>query len=286
MDFKEYELCNIKSVVAHSASMFSNGDLLLLDIISVSNIPSQYTLNLEQSCLMVRIDSETGQTLWAKDILFATDYIILHVQNVDIWNDTIWSYSTMYRSSTYKEVVCQTDSNGYIIKWFSVINPINAQQTNLIFFVIEGIQVVDNDSIFLYGETSFYKQQMGVSENSQIDTVLFKYDSNMKIQWYTAIDFHNNIDYWVKLSILNESIYTLFESQSINLCLAQLSLKDGTYINSTWVKSGLNYNSSKIRFNMILTSQNYIFVRDNYQDSNGYLRLLIFNTVILIKSRH
>ena len=263
-----------------SVSMLSNGDLIVLSWIEISKFPVDDEFNFNGSGMMMRIDSTTGKTLWAKDILFKADNTLLFSQAIAICNDTIWSYSRMFGSFMYKVALCHIDSNGSIIKWFSAINPINAQQTNSKFFVWEGLMVTDSNSIYLYGETLYHQGQMGVSENSQIDATLFKYDSSMNIQWYTSMDFRKDVDYWAGLSTLNESVYAILESGFRNIWISELSSVDGTYRHSISIKPKYSNGSKYVKIGTIIASHNNIFVRDSLQDPSGYYYLLIFNSLL------
>ena len=130
-------------------------------IIKVDHLKTQYTIELDSTSILMRMDSATGSTIWAKNIVFDTGISLLRVYEFVLKDDLVWWLLTKYQSLNYFGVISQIDFNGNLIQSFSVINKIDAPKSDIKFFVPEFIDVADDHSIVLWSETTYYQNEMG-----------------------------------------------------------------------------------------------------------------------------
>ena len=133
--------------------------------------------------------------------------------------------------------------------------------------------------MLIFSETYYYKNIFGVSESSQTDATLFKFDSNNNFEWLISIDLLNYIEQASGIIEFSKTAYISFNSKTNYICLAAIEITNGNLNNSicllaadSVVKGGSG------RFIIFLVSPKYIFARDLYLDFAGNNCLLVFDT--------
>ena len=277
-DLQDYEFWHIEYAYVNGLSVFSNGDLLLLYIVNIDNLDYQFSFGLDATGLLVRMDSITGRTIWARDIVLNTGNALLKVYGFSIKDDLIWWMITNYQSLNYFGIIAQLDFEGNIIQSFSVVNKIDAAQNDIKFFVPEFIDVADDHSIILLSEATFYPNSIGVSIDSQVDISILKFSTNQNVEWSTSLDYNNLIEHASYIEIFNQSVYLSFNSADLYLWIWKLSLNDGSYQSSSLIQTIQKVPYKNGRFAIIMIDSSFIFAYDYYEQFGGCNQLLIFDT--------
>ena len=178
-----------------------------------------------------------------------------------------------------KQSLFKLDSNGNLLKSFSLLNNINQSNWIAFYFSPEFLVANNDDSVLILGETTYYPNFMGVSVNSMTDVSLFKIDANLNLNWISSFDYGNLYDQSSSLFVVNGTIFVSLISNHTYLWVCTLSLTTGELTSSTWIQSiYANYSSLPIRFLITLISPKYIFTWDGLGRNTGTGKLMIFDT--------
>ena len=139
----------------------------------------------------MKVDSITGKTVWGKIIVFEFDKVLIGVDHIKLHNDVIYCFIQKFHNQIYFVIISKVDANGNFIESFSVINNPYQASESMLYFVPEFFLVTDDESLLLISETVYSNGILGVSERSQTDITLFKYDSSFSLNWASSIDFSN-----------------------------------------------------------------------------------------------
>ena len=260
--------------------LFKNGDLLLMYYSNILNLDNQYSnVNLNSTGLVVRTDSGSGKTIWARNIFYIYSMNILGTVFICITNDFVWTINAIYNNSIYEAIIIKLDSNGNLLKSFSLLNNINQSNWIALYFSPEFLVANNDDSVLILGETTYYPSFMGVSVNSMTDVSLFKIDANLNLNWISSFDYGNLYDQSSSLFEVNGTIFISLISNHTYLWICTLSLTTGELTSSTWIQSiYTNYSNLPIRFLITLISPKYIFAWDGLGRNTGTGKLMIFDT--------
>ena len=188
--------------------LFKNGDLLLMYYSNILNLDNQYSdINLNSTGLIVRTDSGSGKTIWARNIVYIYNMNILGTVFINITNDFVWTINAIYNNSIYEAIIIKLDSNGNLLKSFSLLNNINQSNWIAFYFSPEFLVANNDDSVLILGETTYYPSFMGVSMNSMTDVSLFKIDANLNLNWISSFDYGNLYDQSSSLFEVNGTIF-------------------------------------------------------------------------------
>ena len=173
---QEYPYCHAEYLIINKNAIFSNGDLLLRYTSNFINLDTN--LNLNGLDVLVKIDSITGKTVWGKIIVFEYDKVLIGVDHIKLHNDVIYCFIQTFHNQIFFVIISKVDANGDFIESFSVINSPYQALESMLYFVPEFFLVADDESLLVISETIYSNGILGVSETSQIDITLFKYDSS------------------------------------------------------------------------------------------------------------
>ena len=276
----EYPYWHAQYAYMASMLLFKNGDLLLMYYSNILNLDNQYSdINLNSTGLVVRTDSGSGKTIWARNIVYIYNMNILGTVFINITNDFVWTINAIYNNSIYEAIIIKLDSNGNLLKSFSLLNNINQSNWIAFYFSPEFLVANNDDSVLILGETTYYPSFMGVSMNSMTDVSLFKIDANLNLNWISSFDYGNLYDQSSSLFEVNGTIFVSLISNHTYLWICTLSLTTGELTSSTWIQSiYTNYSNLPIRFLITLISPKYIFAWDGLGRNTGTGKLMIFDT--------
>ena len=91
---EEYKYCHFENITIKDIDIYSNGDILLTYISQISNNPLNNSDIPPSVSSLVRIDSITGKTIWAKQIINHFDLSYFETIESTIINDVIWWLNT------------------------------------------------------------------------------------------------------------------------------------------------------------------------------------------------
>ena len=199
------------------------------------NLQNQASINFNGTGLIMRADSLTGKTIWAKDIVFVINLNLFRILKTFLKDDSIWALSTLYSTSDHIGIITEINSNGDIIKSYSIVNDILNSKT--ILFIPDILYIDDDHSVLIFSETAYNDGELGISSNSQFDSTLLKLNTNFEIEWYTSMDYNNLVEHGSFIEIYSQSIYVSFNSDDQYLSICKLSSEDGSYQDSKIIKS-------------------------------------------------
>ena len=169
VDLIEYQYWHLYYLLSMDIQSFSNEDLLFLYNTKIVNLGGDYSnINLSNNKVIVKTEYETDKTLWAKVIVYIYNSIMLTIMKIDVKNDIIWWMLTTYRNQIYFAIIVKLDKDGNLLSSFSTISNINQPDFINYYFIPEFIYAYEDESLLVYGETSFYPNVIGVSNSSQI----------------------------------------------------------------------------------------------------------------------
>ena len=148
-----------------------------------SNDKGFYGIKFNGTGLIMRADSWTGKTIWAKDIVFVINLNLYRIIKTFLKDDSIWALSTLYLNYDHIGIITEVDSNGDIIKSYSIVNDIS--NSKAILFIPDILYIDDDHSVLIFSETAYNDGEFGLSSNSQLDATLLKLNTNFEIEWYT-----------------------------------------------------------------------------------------------------
>ena len=103
--------------------VYSSEDLLILYSANVYNLPPEYSNYTSIGIwILIRTDSMTGKTVWAKKIFYPYQQFAIGVSYVYLRDDYAWWLLFSYRNFVYITIISKIDINGEIIDSFSIIN--------------------------------------------------------------------------------------------------------------------------------------------------------------------
>ena len=91
---EEYKYCHFENITIQGIDLYSNGDILLTYISQIPNNPLDNPDIPQNISSLVRIDSITGKTIWAKQIINHFDFYYFEMVKSTIINDVIWWLNT------------------------------------------------------------------------------------------------------------------------------------------------------------------------------------------------
>ena len=116
---EEYKYWHFENIAIQGIDIYSNGDILLTYVPQISNNPLNNSDIPKSVFSLVRIDSITGKTIWAKQIINHFDLSYFEMIKSKIINDVIWWLNT-YINHYFNApgVITRIDGNGSIIEIF------------------------------------------------------------------------------------------------------------------------------------------------------------------------
>ena len=116
---EEYKYCHFENITIQGIDVYSNGDLLLTYISQISNNPLNNSDIPSEVSSLVRIDSITGKTVWAKELINHFGLYYFEMIKSTIVNDVIWWFNAyINRYFNTPGVITKIDGNGSIIEIF------------------------------------------------------------------------------------------------------------------------------------------------------------------------
>ena len=116
---EEYKYWHFENITMQGIDIYSNGDLLLTYYSQISNNPLDNSDIPQNIYSLVRIDSITGKTIWAKELINHFDYSYFEMIKSTIVNDVIWWLNTyIFNYFNAPGVIARIDENGSIIEIF------------------------------------------------------------------------------------------------------------------------------------------------------------------------
>ena len=252
----EYQYCHPMFIIVKEVNYFSNDDLLFIYNTNIVNLQGNYSdINLSSTQIIVKTDSISDKTLWAKDIVYMYNGIMLIIADVDIDNDNVWWMLFAYSNLIYFSIIVKFDVNGNLINSFSAISSVD-QASSINYYFTPEFLIAYDDWAFIFGETSYSQNLMGISANSQLDATLMKIDSNRNINWITSLDLNYMSEQTSSFFIQDGVFYISFHSDKLYLCVCSISPDNGSTINSSWLETSKKLNSSNNgRFTIIALTQ-------------------------------
>ena len=255
---QEYPYCHAEYLKINQNAIFSNGDLLLRYTSNFINLDTN--LNLNGLDVLVKIDSVTGKTVWGKSIVFEYNKVLIGVDQIRLHNDVIYCFIQKFHNQIYFVLISKVDANGHLIESFSVINNPYQALESMLYFVPEFFLVADDESLFIISETIYSKGILGVSERSQTDITLFKYDSSFSLNWACSIDFSYQKEMVSSLKSHKNSLLVSLNIRDNTFCVISLHSTNGQIISSSWIEASNYYSSDGVgRFKLNLVTENLIF---------------------------
>ena len=275
---EEYPFCHVQYVQIRRTLAFNNHDLLLFYFSNVVNVDQQYSdLYLNQTGIIVRTESSTAKTIWAKNIVYELTQSLMAISDVSIYDDTIFCLLTVYQKNDHVWVITKVNGDGNILHSYSVINNVDGLPSELHYFTPEIIAATSDGSCIVGMESDFYEGVFGVSSNSQLDATIFSFNSNNEFNWLISLDYLIGRELVSQLIELDSTIYISFNTNKIYLWIWSLNLADGALISTSWIKAGSVVDRSGFgRFKLVLVTQKWLFARDCYQNLNGDMSLFIY----------
>ena len=116
---EEYKYWHFENITILGIDIYSNRDLLLTYASQISNNPLNNSDIPSGVPSLVRIDSTTGKTVWAKQIINHFDLYYFEMIKSTIINDVIWWLNTYtFNYFNAPGVITRIDGNGSIIEIF------------------------------------------------------------------------------------------------------------------------------------------------------------------------
>ena len=116
---EEYNFWHFENITIEGIDIYSNGDLVLTYTSQISNNPLNNSDIPQSVNSLVRIDSITWKTIWAKQLINHFDLYFFEMIKSTIINDVIWWLNTYkYNYFNSPGVIARIDGNGSIIEIF------------------------------------------------------------------------------------------------------------------------------------------------------------------------
>ena len=116
---EEYKYCHFENITIKGIDIYSNEDLLLTYTSQILNNPLNNPDIPQNVNSLVRIDSITGKTIWAKQLINHFDLYYFEMIKSTIINDVIWWLNTYtFNYFNAPGVIAKIDENGSIIEIF------------------------------------------------------------------------------------------------------------------------------------------------------------------------
>ena len=149
------------------------------------------------------------------------------------------------------------------------------------YFVSEYMFVTDDGSILLLGESDFYPDVFGVSNHSNFDVTLFKFNSSNDIEWVNSVDFLNNSEQASALIEFNNAIYISFIIDTTKFWIASFEMSKGLAISSVWFEvNELFIKIGYVNFSLLFITSKFLFAK-SLQSSLFYSKhLFVFNPTV------
>ena len=226
-------------------------------------------LNSNELGVLVKVDSITGKTVWGKIIVFEYDKVLIGVDHIELHNDVIYCFIQKFHNQIYFVIISKVDVNGHFIESFSVINNPYQALESMLYFIPEFFLVADDESLFVISETAYSNGILGVSERSQTDITLFKYDSSFSLNWASSIDFSYQKEMASSLKSHKDSLFASWNFGENTFCVVSLLSTNGQIIGSSWIQASNYYSSNGVgRFKLNLVTENLIFDVDLNERNN------------------
>ena len=116
---EEYKYWHFENIFIQGIDIYSNEDLLLTYASQILNNPLDNSDIPKNASSLVRIDSISGKTIWAKQLINYFDLYYFEMIKSTIVNDVIWWLNTyINRYFNVPGVIAKIDGNGSIIEIF------------------------------------------------------------------------------------------------------------------------------------------------------------------------
>ena len=281
---EEYEYWYLENIYLIDMNIYSNEDILLTYQASFINNPLLADIAPVNNSVLVKIDSTTGTTIWAKEILNYLPNINLQINKSFLLNDTSWSLFVFTEAIILAPgVITKIDSDGNLIETFYVPFDFVKSQTNFFLCIIDFY--LFSDQSFITVASCYYTQgEFGVSEYSLSDFWFFKVDSNRTFKWSTSIDFLNGIEERESLFEYNNTVFVSIVTAKLYYCLITLNRETGVVNKWSWSyvykqKSSSNYRQLVISY----ISERFVYGYGNsyYATDNFSTSLYLFDPISL-----
>ena len=185
---------------------------------------------------LIRVESTTGKTVWAKELIYHSGNIYFNIYNAKFINDVAWVlliYSLTDQNAP--GVIVRVDQNGTLIESFYAPFNVNiSPYQDYIFSTIDFI-VFSDSSFITAAKCGYYKDNFGVSEYSRTDFSYFMVDSNRNFMWSTSIDFTNNYEEYTSMYEYNSILYVAIVTSKYYYWMQTLNSEKGELKNSQCV---------------------------------------------------
>ena len=282
---EEYKYCHIENIAIKGIDIYSNGDILLTYVSQISNNPLNNSDIPQSVNSLVRIDSRTGKTIWAKELINHFNLYFFDMVKTTIIEDVIWClhiYTFNYFNAP--GVITRIDGNGSIIEIF--YTPFNAKtdSSQTYIFLTSDFYVFSDSSFIVMAIWTYLKDEFGVSLYSASDFCYFKIDSNRNFQWSTSIDFLNNFEERQSIYEYNGIVYVAIVTSKYYFCLQTLDKNTGVVNNSQCAyvsKEPISYDYRLITINYVSDKYVYAYGNSYFPNYYGGFSLYVFSTITL-----
>ena len=102
---QEYPYWHAQYLIINDNYEFSNGDILLFYTGNVVNMQQEYAnYNLNNTGIIVRLESQSHKTLWAKDIFFEYDSLVIPTDAINLKADITYWLLVIYQHYIFLSV--------------------------------------------------------------------------------------------------------------------------------------------------------------------------------------
>ena len=269
------------------ADLYSNEDLLFTCYSQIINNPVINRDNPPTINSLVRIESKTGKTLWAKELMYYLNNYYFSILKTIVINDVAWVLFTYTLINvSIPGLIARIDNTGLLIESFYTPFYVDVTSSQTFLFNVIDFYVFNDLSFITTLGWHFYQGNFGVSEYSQRDFCYFYIDSNKNFIWSASIDFLNSNEENQSMYEYNNTLYIPIVSSKYYYWLQILDKISGKFQNSqcSYVsKPASDTNNRKLVVNYI--SNKFIYA---YGDgiSNADVQypssIYIFNLTTLI----
>ena len=284
---EEYSYCYLNNTGLVDADLYSNEDLLFTYYSQIINNP---VINKDIPPIinsLVKIESETGKTLWAKELMYFLNNYYFKIVKTIVINDVAWvlfAYSIIDISTP--GLIARIDSTGLLIEWFYAPFYVDVASSQTFLFNVIDFYVFNDLSFITTTGWHFYQGNFGISEYSKSDFCYFYIDSNRNFIWSTSIDFLNKNEENQSMYEYNNTLYIPIVTSTFYYWLQILDKKSGKFQNSqcSYVSnpvSNTNYRQLIVSY----ISDKFIYAYGEGVSNTGTiypLSLFIFNLTTLI----
>ena len=182
---------------------------------------------------LVRTESETGKTIWAKEILYYSESNYFSIVKTKIVDDVAWVLLVYYLTELNAPgIIAKIDKDGNLIEsFYSPFYVDVASNQNYMFIVIDFILLSDL-SFITTANWLHYTDNFGISAYSLKDFSYFKIDSDRNFKWSTSIDFTYDNEESQSMYEYNSSLYVAIISSKFYYWLQSLNIETGAFQNS------------------------------------------------------